>query len=131
MPFTEKNAFSWIAGQSFGMAYLLLSTSEDRLEAGFDEDAFHFFALIALDLDAAVLDGATDAAGFLHFFREFLLFCEADAGEIPSDGDALSAAMRGLTNDVDPAAVGVFLSTLGGFYGDDRSGRTRGFRSRR
>ena len=106
-------------------------TGENRFETGFRQDAFHLFAFVALDFDAAVFHGASDAAGFLHLFREFLFLRQTDSGEISRHGDTLAAAMRSLTDDVHPAAVGVLLPALRCLHRNDWSGTLRSFRSRR
>jgi hypothetical protein len=99
-----------------------LPAGEHRLETGLRENALHLLALVALDLDAAVFHRAADAAGLLHFFRELLFLRESDSDEISGHRDAFAAAVRGLADDVHPAAVGVFLAALGGFRGKGGSG---------
>jgi len=95
-----------------------LSSGEDWFEAGFDEDAFDLFSFVALDFDATIFDGASDAAGFAHDLCELLLFGEADADEVLYHGDSLAPAMGGLTDDVHAAAAGVFLAAFGGLCGN-------------
>ncbi len=69
------------------------------------QDASDLGALVALDLDPAILDGATGAAGFLHLFGELLFLGQADADEIADDGHGFAAAPGGLAEDVDPTPV--------------------------
>ena len=98
------------------------ATGENRLEAGFGEDALHLVAFVALDFDAAIFDRAAAAAGFLHFFREDLFLSEPDAGEIFGHGDDLAAAMGGLPDDIHAAPVGIFLTPLRGLDWNDAVG---------
>lgn len=82
------------------------STSrEHRPKTGIGENAGDFGTLIPLDFDAPVLHRATAAARFLHLFGELFFFRQADADKIFHDGHGLSAAMRGLANDVNAAAI--------------------------
>ena len=97
------------------------ATGEHRLETGFREDALHLFPFVALDFNAAILDRTANAAGFLHFFGEFLFLRQPDADEIFCHGDSLAAAMGGLADDVHPASVRILLAALGGLRGGDRS----------
>ena len=85
---------------------------EDGFESGFGEDPAHFFPLVSLDFDAALFDGAADSAGLLHLLGEFLFLGLTDSLEILHDGDGLSSAVGGLTDDVDPTAIGVLLSAF-------------------
>jgi len=73
-----------------------LPAGEHRLKARLDQDALHFFALVALDFDAALFHRPADAAGFLHLSGEFLFLWQANPREIAHDRYGLAAAMRGL-----------------------------------
>src|SRR5687768_9488298 len=76
------------------------TASEDGAEAGLLEDASDFGAFVALDFNAAVFDGATDAAGFLHLLGELFFFRKTDANEVGDDGNGFAAAAGGVADDV-------------------------------
>ena len=82
-----------------------LTTGEDGAEAGLLEDAGDFSAFVALDFNAAVFDGATDAAGFLHLFGELFFFRKTDAHEVGDDGNGFAAAAGRVADDVHATAV--------------------------
>ena len=103
-----------------------LPASEHRLEARLDQDALHFFALVALDFDAALFHRPADAAGFLHLSGEFLFLWQANPREIAHDRYGLAAAMRGLADDVHASSIRVLLPALRAFL--RCPGRRRGRR---
>ena len=63
------------------------------------------FALVALNFDCAVLDGAAAAAGGAHFFRELFFFRQTDPDETVHHGHRFSAAVSRLAPNIDAAAV--------------------------
>ena len=97
------------------------TAGEDRLKAGLGQDAGHFLAFVALDLDPALLHGASRAARLLHLLCQLLLLGQTDADEIRHDGHRLSTAPGGLTDDIHPAAG--LAGRLGPRTGISRTGR--------
>jgi len=94
------------------------AAGEDGAEAGFGEDAGDGLALVALDFDLAVLDGAAGAAAALHGLGQLLFFRQADAYEVFHDGHGLAAAPGFDAEDVDAAAIFLRRLRTRGIAGD-------------
>ena len=87
------------------MSVGLSPSRKHRAKTGAGQDARDGFTLVTLNLDPAFLHRATDATGFLHLFGEVLFLCLPKPDKTRDDRHGLAAAVRGLTNDIDPPAV--------------------------
>jgi len=93
-----------------------LTAREHRTEIGLGQNAGDFLTFVSLDLDLAVLDRATSAAGALHGLGEFFFFGQADADKVFHHRHGLAAASSGLADDVHAAAI---LFGFGRFRGNE------------
>src|SRR6266404_5688970 len=80
------------------------TSSEYWTKSGFNQYASHFVALVALNLDSTLLDGAPGAACFLHRFGQLLFLGQANSHEAADHGYSLASTMRGLADDINPPA---------------------------
>ena len=87
------------------------ATSEHWAKPRLQKNAGDFFALVALDFNAAVFHSSPRAAGFLHFSGERFFLRKANADEIFNHGDGLSTTPGGLPNNVDTPTVLRWLRT--------------------
>ena len=65
----------------------VLTTGENRTKVCFTQNASNLGALVPLNLNLAVLDRATGAAGLLHGFGQLLFFRQTDADETRSNAE--------------------------------------------
>ena len=89
------------------------SSGENRLEACLCQDPFNLLPFVALYFDSTVFDCSSNSAGLLHLFREGLFLWHADSSEVLNYGNRLASATCSLTDNIDTATIGIFLSSPG------------------
>ena len=108
-----------------GKAPSPLPACEHRMEVRLSQDAGDFLALVALNLDLAVLHRAAGATDALHDFGQLFLFRQTDADKVFHYRHRLATA-----TGLDPKDVHSPTMLLR-WFGWQRGNRLRYFRRRR